>query len=133
MKLVRTIQYVGPVVLLSLLFAAPALAQFEVSPDHFDNSPAKTGKKPAQKAKAQTTQQDGAKEMANVKSSTSAATVAANGTHNQVSQPSGQANSASTAANVSRVSSTKRQSRGKTQSSAPTQHLSAKATPVPRE
>ena len=133
MRLVRTIQYVGPVVLLSLLFAAPALAQFEVSPDHFDNSPAKTGKKPAQKAKTQTTQQVGAKKTANVKSSTSAATVAANSTNKPASQPSGEANSASTAANVSSVSSTKRQNQGKIQSSRSDQHLNAKATPVPRE
>ncbi len=56
MKLVRKIQYVCPIVLLPLLFAVPALAQFEVNPDHFDNSPAKTSRKPAQKAKARTAQ-----------------------------------------------------------------------------
>jgi hypothetical protein len=131
MKLVRMLKYAGPAVLLSLLFAAPALAQFEVNPDHFDNSQTTNSKKPVQKAKGQQAKQDASK-PADAKSSTNA--TAGAGSASQDAQPSGQANRASTAAKSSGPSSPKLKSQGKTRTAWADRHLSAQvAAPVPRE
>lgn len=44
MKMLRTFIWTGPFLLFFLLFAAPAFAQFEVSPDHFDDQPTQAKK-----------------------------------------------------------------------------------------
>lgn len=44
MNLLRKFACAGPAAVLFLLFAAPAFAQFEVNPDHFDNQPPSTQK-----------------------------------------------------------------------------------------
>ena len=53
---VRKLVCAGPFLVLFLFFAAPAFAQFEVSPDHFDNQPSQTPKKPVTTAKKKTSQ-----------------------------------------------------------------------------
>lgn len=128
MKLVRKFRYAGPAMLLFLLFAAPAFAQFEVSPDHFDNQQAATKKNPAPKAKAQQKQQDAAKQSTNGKASTNASATA-NSASSKASQSSGQKNASTAAAKHS----TKLQSQSKTRTLPAAQHLSATANPVPRE
>lgn len=55
MKLFRILLYVGPTVLFLLLLATPAAAQFEVSPDHFDNPPQAAATKPVAAKKQSTT------------------------------------------------------------------------------
>jgi len=49
MKSFPTLNYIGVFAFFLLLFAAPAFAQFEVSPDHFDG-PQQTNAKPAKTA-----------------------------------------------------------------------------------
>lgn len=129
MKLFRKIGYAGPAALLVLLFAASAFAQFEVNPDHFDNSQATTKKKPVQKARA--ARPDASKQSAEGKSLTNAGTVAANNASNQVSQSTGQSAAASTPTKASGAAELQGQGKMKTSPSA--QKLSAKAAPVPRE
>lgn len=65
MKLFRILLYVGPFCLW-LLLTTPAVAQFEVNPDHFDNQPQAAAKKPVVVSKkkspaAQSTNQAGVK------------------------------------------------------------------------
>jgi hypothetical protein len=127
MKLVRKLKYAGPAMLLSLLFAAPAFAQFEVSPDHFDSQPT-AKEKPAPKSKARQARQDGSKQPADGRTSTNAAVTATNSASNPASRPAGQANATTTTAPASVA--TAKQSQGKNRTS---QHLSARANPVPRE
>jgi len=129
MKLARTVKYAGPAVLLPLLFAAPAFAQFEVNPDHFDSAQASTQKNPAPKVKANQAQPGSAKHSANKKSSKNNA-AAANSASNKAAQSAGQANATSTATSAK---AKKLQSQNKNRTSSPMQHLSAHVTPVPRE
>lgn len=65
MKLFRILLYVGPFCLW-LQLTTPAVAQFEVNPDHFDNQPQAAPKKPVVVSKkkspaAQSTNQAGVK------------------------------------------------------------------------
>jgi hypothetical protein len=55
MKLLSEIRYAGTFAFFVLLFAAPAFAQFEVSPDHFEDQPPAKAKVNAAKKKAVTT------------------------------------------------------------------------------
>jgi hypothetical protein len=49
------LRFVQLALLAASVFCVPALAQFEVSPDHFDSTPAAATKKPADKAAAKKT------------------------------------------------------------------------------
>lgn len=125
MKLVRKFRYAGPAMLLSLLLAAPAFAQFEVSPDHFDSPQTKTTKKPVQKARTRQTGADASKHSAAGKSSTTAAMAATSGTGSKRSRHAAQPNASATDAGSG--------SKIKNRKARPAQHLSAKATPIARE
>lgn len=129
MKLLRRLICASPVVLLFLLFADPAFAQFEINPDHFDNPQPTTSKKPVQKTKTQNT--TAAKQSANGKSLTAADPAAMNST-SKTSQASGQAKTPPTGAKGSSATAAK-QSQGKTKTSPPAQSQSEDALFVPRE
>src|SRR5262245_48852375 len=130
MKLIRKLKYVGPAVLLSFLFAAPAFAQFEINPDHFDN-PQTPAKKPVQKTKAKKAATDASTQPAEAKSVKAANSAATNSTA-KTSASSGQAKTTGTGAQGSRATAAK-QSQGKTKTSPPDQPLSEEALVVPRE
>jgi hypothetical protein len=131
MKLVSKLKYAGPAVLL-LLFAAPAFAQFEVSPDHVDDQQTTKNKKPAPKAKAQHAQPNAARQSANGTSSANTGTTV-NSASNQASQHPGPKNTSSAAAKRSSTPATKLQSQSKKPNSPTAHHLSASANTVPRE
>jgi hypothetical protein len=124
--------YAGVPVFLLLLFAAPAFAQFEVSPDHFDDQPSvKTKTKTAPTKKAQT-RTPSLQQAATVKLNTANRNDAASTAHPKKSQP-GTKNSASSAAAPKPKGSAGARSGTATSLAQAAPSLKAQADPVHRE
>lgn len=83
MKMLRTFIWTGPFLLFFLLFAAPAFAQFEVSPDHFDDQPTQAKKAATSTKKNAASANPSALPAAAAKKNVTANGVSAKGTSQQ--------------------------------------------------
>jgi len=126
MKVLRTFLSVGPSVVLFLFFAAPAFAQFEVNPDHFDNPPATTVQKPVKSTKKAAPATASAQVAANSSSANTAATLKTTSTHHRK-----QANANASAKKAGTISASSKA--GKPSAKAAQLALKAQFTPAPRE
>lgn len=126
MKVLRTFLSAGPSVVLFLFFAAPAFAQFEVNPDHFDNQPATTVQKPVKSAKKTAPVNASSQVAANSSSAKTAATLKTASTHHRK-----QAGTNAPAKKAGTMSASSKVGKPSAKVAQPT--LKAQSAPVPRE
>jgi hypothetical protein len=128
---VRKIFCAGPFVVLFLFFAAPAFAQFEVNPDHFDNEQNQTPQKPVTIAKKKTPQVNPASQTGSAHANAAKKSTTANAAASSKSGARPNANSTATKKSATTAASHKsgKPAPGTTQSS----RLKAQLLPTQRE